>query len=116
MYIILQDTQGSGLTTFGCCGLNIFSEEELPKAILNATLEYIGSGRDIESELDFDDDEIDFVSEMIVVLPILDNHKDELMSDYISKLLKNEIKTKHDEDYEKYLKLKEKFEKKGVKK
>ena len=101
-YVILLDTMGDGLRTLEP-DIDVYSEDELEDAIKGVLMELVEEyyGSDI-SEKDFES-----ITDQIVICEIV--NKDEM----INNMLKEQIKSNNsDEDeYQTYLKLKEKYEK-----
>jgi len=108
-YIILRDTFGRGLETISNIGLEIIEEHELDDYICDATeiiLEEVGY--EILSE--YEADGANPIGEEIVICEIVGELKGKSVDTYILDVLKGKEEKQNKEEYELYLKLKEKFE------
>ena len=112
-YIILRDTFGRGLETISNIGLEIIEEHELDDYICDTTeiiLEEVGYESLSEYEKKWDDG-ANPIGDEIVICEIVGELKGKNVDTYIRDVLTQKEEEKNKEDYELYLKLKEKFEK-----
>ena len=63
------------------------------------------------SDEEITEEDINFFSENIVILSVLDKFNRKPVDKFVASVLKDELKIKKDEEYKKYLELKERFEK-----
>jgi threonine dehydratase len=108
-YIILRDTFGRGLETISNIGVDVIEEHQLD--------EYICAAADIILAEDgwdgvdaYDEDNVP-MGETLVICEILGELKGKNVDTYIQDVLKNKEEQKDAEEYQLFLKLKEKFEK-----
>lgn len=112
-YIILQDTFGRGLEPISNIGLEVFDEHQLGDYICDAT-EIILAESGYRSLSEYEerwDDGANPMGNTLVICEVLGEIKGVNVDTYIQDVLKNKEKQKDAEEYELYLKLKEKFEK-----
>jgi len=101
-YIILRDTFGNGLTTFNSSELELYSKDQLEEGILAAA----------QGVYEYEEEHAPLViSDAIVICEIMDTIDGTYASDYIRNLIVESKIKQSTEEYELYLKLKEKFEK-----
>ncbi len=106
MFVILRDTFGAGLraTQDGLCVYQ--NGEELNQGIIRAALDIIAEDG-LESFSDYDMcNPITQLSDAIVILTFYKENS----SEYVQSVLLDYEKKQNDEEYQQYLKLKEKFE------
>lgn len=110
-YIILRDTLGAGLTTFESTKLEVFSERDLPEAIVAVGQELMdNAGIDTVNEYEEELGRHLTISDEIVICEIIDEVDKMSAYDYIRHhIVEAKIKQSTDE-YGLYLKLKKKFE------
>jgi hypothetical protein len=110
-YIILRDTFGDGLTTFSSSGLELYDKDQLEEGILAAAQDLFDEDG-VDSVYEYEEEHAPLViSDAIVICEIVDTIDGTYASDYIrNHIVESKIK-QSTEDYELYLKLKEKFEK-----
>lgn len=107
-YIILRDTFGGGLKTIYGIGLEVFDDNQLDEWIISAA-GVIAEEDGYEDLKSYNDDHKDFpIEETLVICNLLTN---DIGSDYIRNVIKNNMDKETKEQYALYLKLKEKFEK-----
>ena len=112
-YIILRDTFGRGLETISNIGLEVIDEHQLNDFICDATkitLEEDGFESLSEYEERWDAG-ANPMGEILVICEIVETIKDKSVDTYIKDVLKGQAEKENKEEYELYLKLKEKFEK-----
>lgn len=106
MFILLRDTFGCGLVPFKG-GLYAYDKDQLRDAIVMAASEIIEEDG-YESFLEYDEDNGSLpLCESIVVFKV----SDECGPEYIDSILLDQERKNRDEEYQQYLKLKDKFEK-----
>ena len=108
-YIILRDTFGDGLETISNIGVDVIEEHQLDEYIC-AAAEIILAEDGSESMNTYDEENIP-MSKTLVICEILDEVKGKNVSNYIGDVLQQQEEKENTEEYELYLKLKEKFEK-----
>ena len=112
-YIILRDTFGRGLETISNIGVEVIEEHQLDEYICDAaeiTLAEDGYESLSEYEKRWDDD-ANPMKGVLVICEILGELKGKNVDTYIQDVLKQKEEKENTEEYELYLKLKEKFEK-----
>ncbi len=110
-YIILRDTFGAGLTTFNSSGLELYSKDQLEEGVVAAAQELLDADG-IDSVYEYEEEHAPLViSDAIVICEIMDTIDGTYASDYIRNLIVESKIQQSNEEYELYLKLKEKFEK-----
>ena len=112
-YIILRDTFGRGLETISNIGLEVIDEHQLDDFICEAAeITLAEDGYESLSEYEERwDDGVNPMGKILVICEVLNEFKGEKIDTYIHDVLKNKEDEKDAEEYELYLKLKEKFEK-----
>jgi hypothetical protein len=110
-YIILKDTLGNGLTTFNSSELELYSKDQLEEGILAAAQDLFDE-EGLDSVYEYEEEHAPLViGDAIVICEIVDTIDGTYTSNYIRNIIvENKIK-QSTEEYELYLKLKEKFEK-----
>ncbi len=110
-YIILRDTLGAGLTTFESIRLEVFSEKDLPEAVVSVGQELMDEvGIDTVNEYEEELGRHLAISDEIVICEIIGEIDNISVEDYIRHhIVEAKIKQSTDE-YGLYLKLKKKFE------
>jgi hypothetical protein len=110
-YIILKDTLGNGLTTFNSSELELYSKDQLEEGILAAAQDLFDE-EGVNSVYEYEEQHASlFISDAIVICEIVDTIDGTYASDYIRHLIVESKIKQSNEEYELYLKLKEKFEK-----
>jgi len=110
-YIILKDTLGNGLTTFNSSELELYSKDQLEEGILAAAQDLFDE-EGVNSVYEYEEQHASlFISDAIVICEIVDTIDGTYASDYIRNLIVESKIKQSNEEYELYLKLKEKFEK-----
>ena len=108
-YIILRDTFGRGLETISNIGLEVIEEHQLDEYI-SAAAEIILDEDGWDGVEAYDQENIP-MGETLVICKIVETIKDKNVDNYILDVLKAQEEKENTEEYELYLKLKEKFEK-----
>ena len=109
-YIILRDTFGRNLEEISKIGLEVIEEEQLNDYILEAR-EHILAEEGWDGVDDYENDENNNpMGETLVICEIVDEIKGKFVDDYIYDVIREEEEKENTEEYELYLKLKEKFE------
>ena len=108
-YIILRDTFGDGLETISNIGVDVIEKHQLNEYIC-AAAEIILAEDGYES-INAYDEENEPMGETLVICEILDEVKGNNVCNYIGDVLQQQEEKENTEEYELYLKLKEKFEK-----
>lgn len=108
-YIILRDTFGRGLETISNIGLEIIEEHQLNDYIWDAA-QIILSDDGYSTIRDYDEENIP-LSETLVICEILGEFKGKNVDYYINEVIEKREAECNKDEYETYLKLKEKFEK-----
>lgn len=112
-YIILRDTFGRGLETIPNIGGDVIEEHQLDEYICSAA-EITLAEDGYESLSDYEkrwDDDANPMGQILVICEILGELKGKNVDTYIQDVLKQKEEKENTEEYELYLKLKEKFEK-----
>ena len=110
-YIILRDTFGRGLETISNIGLEVIEEHQLDEYISAAAEITLLEDDQYCCISDYHDDGNLSMGEILVICEIVETIKDKSVDTYIRDVLKGQVKKENKEEYELYLKLKEKFEK-----
>lgn len=112
-YIILRDTFGGGLETISNIGLEVIDAHQLEDYICDAVeITLAEDGYESLSEYEERWDEgANPMGKILVICEVLDKFKGISSDVYIQDVLKNKQDQKDAEEYQLYLKLKEKFEK-----
>ena len=108
-YIILRDTFGDGLETISNIGVDVIEKHQLNEYICAAA--EIILAEDGWDGVDAYDEENVPMGETLVICEILGELKGKNVDTYILDVLKGQEEKQNKEEYELYLKLKEKFEK-----
>ena len=108
-YIILRDTFGRGLETISNIGVDVIEKHQLDEYIC-AAAEIILAEDGYES-INAYDEENEPMGETLVICEILEELKGKNVSNYIGDVLQQQEEKENTEEYDLYLKLKEKFEK-----
>jgi hypothetical protein len=110
-YIILKDTLGNGLTTFNSSKLGLYDKDQLEEGILAAAQDLLDADG-VDSVYEYEEEYAPLViGDAIVICEIVDTIDGTYTSDYIRHLIVESKIKQSNEEYELYLKLKEKFEK-----
>jgi len=109
-YIILRDTFGDGLETISNIGLEVIEEHQLDEYISAAAEITLLEDDQYCCISDYHDDENLSMGETLVICEIAETIKDKNVDNYIRDVLKAQEEKENKEEYELYLKLKEKFE------
>ena len=110
-YIVVLDTMGDGLQVIPEFELDIYDgEEQLKEAVLCAA-DYILSdeGHELDEYKNYERCGLK-IAEQIVILELDDDATIEKRNKFIYETIESQISETRDDDYEQYLKLKEKFE------
>ena len=112
-YIILRDTFGRGLETISNIGLEVIDEHQLDDFICDAAeITLAEDGYESLSEYEERwDESANPMGKILVICEVLNKFKGTSSDVYIRDVLKNKQDQKDAEEYQLYLKLKEKFEK-----
>jgi hypothetical protein len=108
-YIILRDTLGRGLKTISNIDLDVFEKDQLDEYICHAV--EIIADEDGYGDLSNYLKHADCVGDSIVICKILTEIEYGTSSDYVFDVVEKRKNEKEKEEYELYLKLKEKFDK-----
>ena len=108
-YIILRDTFGDGLETIPNIGVDAIDEHQLNDYIWGAAQTILSE--DGYSTVDEYEEENIRMFDTLVIFKIVDKFSGEFVGKYIQDVLNTQEEKQNKEDYETYLKLKEKFEK-----
>lgn len=108
-YIILRDTFGDGLETISNIGLDVIEDHQLDEYICDAA--EIVANEDYASVSDYHDDGNISMGKVLVICEIVGELKGKSVDTYILDVFKGQEEKQNKEEYELYLKLKEKFEK-----
>jgi threonine dehydratase len=108
-YIILRDTFGDGLETISNIGVDVIEKNQLDQYICDAA-EIILAEDGWDGVEAYDEENIP-MGETLVICEIVETIKDKSVDTYIRDVLKKQKEKENKEEYELYLKLKEKFEK-----
>ncbi len=107
-YIILNDTYGDGLEEVSCLGLDPIELKDLPAAICNTVEEML------ETDLDGEFPEVkldEYLINRVVIFELSDTIGNISADLYVRNVLKKRQEELNLDEYENYLRLKEKFEK-----
>ena len=104
-YIILRDTFGNGLETISNIGLDVIEKHQLNEYIC-AAAEIVANEEGYETLNTYIEESME---ETLVICEILETIKDKSVNTYIRDVLKEQEEKQNKEEYELYLKLKEKF-------
>lgn len=110
-YIILRDTFGDGLETISNIGVDVIDEHQLDEYICAAAEIILQEDNQYNSVSDYHDDGNIRMGETLVICEIVKELKGYYVHNYIDEVLKKQEEKENTEEYELYLKLKEKFEK-----
>ena len=111
-YIILRSIFGKGLEIIPDIGFKVVGEHQLDDHICNVADSILANGGyETMSQYEKDYDMYDNpMGETLTICKVLNEFKGKCTDIYIEDVLKNKEKQKSEEEYELYLKLKEKFE------
>ena len=109
-YIILRDTFGDGLETISNIGVDVIEEHQLNEYIC-AAAEIIANEEGYETLNTYIEESTLCMGETLVICEIVETIKDKSVDTYVLDVLKGQSEKENKEEYELYLKLKEKFEK-----
>lgn len=110
-YIILRDTFGRGLETISNIGLEVIDAHQLEDCICDAAEILLVEDGQYATVSDYDEDGNTPMKETLVICEVLDKIGKRKVDIFIQDALTNKENQKNEEEYELYLKLKEKFEK-----
>lgn len=112
-YIILRDTFGRGLEAISNIGLEVIDEHQLDAYICDAAeITLAEDGYESLSEYEERWDEgANPMGKILVICEVLNEYKGVNSDTYIQNVLRQKEEKENTEEYELYLKLKEKFEK-----
>lgn len=112
-YFLLRDTFGRGLETIPGIDLELVEEHQLVDHICDATDIFLGEvGYDSLKDYEEDWDEgANPMGQILVICKVVEEIKGKNADTYISDALRQREEERNKEEYELYLKLKEKFEK-----
>jgi hypothetical protein len=108
-YIILRDTLGCGLKNISNIGLDVFEKDQLDEYICHAA-EIIADEEGYEDLNTYIEESTLPMEETLVICEIVETIKDKSVDTYIKDVLKGQVEKENKEEYELYLKLKEKFD------
>lgn len=109
-YIILRDTFGNGLETISNIRLDMIKNHQLNEYICDAA-EIVANEDGYESVSQYIKEDRICMGETLVICEIVEELKGKSVDTYILDVLKGQEEKQNSEDYQLYLKLKEKFEK-----
>ena len=109
-YIILRDTFGNGLETISNIGVDVIEEHQLNDYIYDAA-EIVANEEGYESLSEYIKESTLCMGETLVICEIVGELKGKDVDAYIDEVLMKRETEYTLEEYELYLKLKEKFEK-----
>ena len=109
-YIILRDTFGDGLETISNIGVDVIEKHQLNEYIC-AAAEIIANEEGYETLNTYIEESTLCMGETLVICEILDEVKGKNVCNYIGDVLQQQEEKENTEEYDLYLKLKEKFEK-----
>jgi len=109
-YIILRDTFGNGLETISNIGLEVIEKYQLNDYICDAA-DIVANEEGYESVSEYIKESRICMGETLVICEIVEIIKDKSADTYVLDVLKGQVEKENTEEYELYLKLKEKFEK-----
>ena len=108
-YIILRDTFGDGLETISNIRLDVIENHQLNEYIC-ATAEIVANEEGYEDLNTYIEESTLPMEETLVICEIVETIKDKSVDTYIKDVLKGQVEKENKEEYELYLKLKEKFD------
>lgn len=110
-YIILCDTFGNGLKPFTSLGLEVYDKDQLEEVVAAAAQDLLDEDG-VNSVYEYEEEHAPLlISDAIVICEIMDTIDGTYASDYIRHIVVESKIKESNEEYELYLKLKEKFEK-----
>ncbi len=109
-YIILRDTFGDGLETISNIGVDVIEKHQLNEYIC-AAAEIVANEEGYESLSEYIKDSRICMGETLVICEIVEELEGKRADTYVLDVLKEQEENQNKEEYELYLKLKEKFEK-----
>jgi hypothetical protein len=109
-YIILRDTFGDRLETISNIGVVVIEKHELNEYIC-AAAEIVANEEGYGSVSEYIKESTLCMGETLVICEIVETIKDKSADTYVLDVLKGQAEKENKEEYELYLKLKEKFEK-----
>ena len=109
-YIILRDTFGDGLETISNIGVDVIEKHQLNEYIC-AAAEIVANEEGYGSLSEYIKESTLCMGETLVICEIVETIKDKSVDTYVLDVLKGQSEKENKEEYELYLKLKEKFEK-----
>jgi len=108
-YIILRDTFGDGLETISNIRLDVIENHQLNEYIC-AAAEIVANEEGYEDLNTYIEESTLPMEETLVICEIVETIKDKSVDTYIKDVLKGQVEKENKEEYELYLKLKEKFD------
>ena len=108
-YIILRDTFGDGLETMSNIRLDVIENHQLNEYIC-AAAEIVANEEGYEDLNTYIEESTLPMEETLVICEIVETIKDKSVDTYIKDVLKGQVEKENKEEYELYLKLKEKFD------
>ena len=109
-YIILRDTFGDGLETISNIGVDVIEKHQLNEYIC-AAAEIVANEEGYGSLSEYIKESRICMGETLVICEIVETIKDKSVYTYVLDVLQQQEEKENTEEYELYLKLKEKFEK-----
>jgi hypothetical protein len=109
-YIILRDTFGDGLETISNIGVDVIEKHQLDEYIC-AAAEIVANEEGYGSVSEYINESRICMGETLVICEIVGELKGKNADTYVLDVLKAQEEKENTEEYELYLKLKEKFEK-----
>ena len=109
-YIILRETFGRGLETISNIGLEVIDEHQLDDYICDVA-DIVANEEGYEDLNSYIEESTLLMEETLLIYEIVETIKDKSVDTYIRDVLKGQVEKENKEEYELYLKLKEKFEK-----
>ena len=110
-YIILRDTFAGKLETISNIGLEVIDAHQLEDYICDAAEILLVEDDQYATMSDYEEDGNTPMRETLVICEVLDKIGNQKVDSFIQDALTNKENQKNEEEYELYLKLKEKFEK-----